>query len=71
MSNFTVDRRQNALALVQDYAEKALARGIGPKRLEQAIAAYRSTHAVGRKELRALLQARLQEQVEWVQLGRS
>ncbi|MEY4748252.1 MAG: hypothetical protein RIQ60_466 [Pseudomonadota bacterium] len=121
MSNITVDRRQNALALFQDYAEKALARGAAPKGLEQAfaaalqispsmwsqikssrpigdklarqieaatdrpagwldeartsvaptsaedaflelaLAAYRSTNTAGRKELRALLEARLHE----------
>ncbi|MFM2067825.1 MAG: hypothetical protein RLZZ584_2734 [Pseudomonadota bacterium] len=123
MSNITVDRRQNALALFQDYAEKALARGAAPKGLEQAfaaslqispsmwsqikssrpigdklarqieaatgrpagwldvertavaptpaedafldlaLAAYRSTNAAGRKELRVLLEARLQDRV--------
>jgi hypothetical protein len=121
VSNITVDRRQNALALFQDYAEKALARGAAPKGLEQAfaaslqispsmwsqikssrpigdklarqievatgrpvgwlddertavaptpaehafldlaLAAYRSTNAAGRKELRALLEARMHE----------
>ncbi len=39
MSNITVARRQNALALFQDYAEKALAQGASPKGLEQAFAA--------------------------------
>ena len=39
MSNITVARRQNALALFQDYAEKALAQGTPPKGLEQAFAA--------------------------------
>lgn len=39
MSNITVARRQNALALFQDFAEKALARGASPKGLEQAFAA--------------------------------
>ncbi|WP_088278719.1 hypothetical protein [Ideonella sp. A 288] len=39
MSNITVVRRQNALALFQDYAEKALAQGASPKGLEQAFAA--------------------------------
>lgn len=39
MSNITVARRQNALALFQDYAEKALAKGAPPKGLEQAFAA--------------------------------
>jgi len=34
----TVTRRQNALALFQDHAEKALAAGAGPKGLEQAFA---------------------------------
>ena len=39
MPNITVARRQNALALFQDYAEKALAQGTPPKGLEQAFAA--------------------------------
>ncbi len=39
MSNITLTRRQNALALFQDYAEKALAAGAPPKGLEQAFAA--------------------------------
>ncbi len=39
MSNITVARRQNALALFQDHAEKALAQGAPPKGLEQAFAA--------------------------------
>ena len=38
VSNITVARRQNALALFQDYAEKALAQGAAPKGLEQAFA---------------------------------
>jgi hypothetical protein len=37
--NTTVTRRQNALALFQDYAEKAMAAGAAPKGLEQAFAA--------------------------------
>jgi len=37
--NITVARRQNALALFQDYAEKAVAQGTPPKGLEQAFAA--------------------------------
>ena len=37
--NLTVTRRQNALALFQDYAEKSLAAGAAPKGLEQAFAA--------------------------------
>lgn len=37
--NTTVARRQNALALFQEYAEKALAQGSPPKGLEQAFAA--------------------------------
>ena len=37
--NTTVTRRQNALALFQDYAEKALAAGGSPKGMEQAFAA--------------------------------
>lgn len=39
MPDTTVARRQNALALFQDYAEKALAQGTPPKGLEQAFAA--------------------------------
>ena len=39
MSNTTLTRRQNALALFQAYAEKALASGAAPKGLEQAFAA--------------------------------
>ena len=39
MPNITVARRQNALALFRDYAEKAFARGASPKGLEQAFAA--------------------------------
>ena len=39
MSNITLTRRQNALALFQDYAEKALASGTSPKGLEQSFAA--------------------------------
>lgn len=39
MPNITVARRQNALALFQDYAEKALAKGASPKGMEQAFAA--------------------------------
>ena len=39
MVNITVTRRQNALALFQAYAEKALAAGASPKGLEQAFAA--------------------------------
>jgi hypothetical protein len=35
----TATRRQNALALFQDYAEKALTAGAPPKGLEQAFAA--------------------------------
>lgn len=37
--NVTVTRRQNALALFQDYAERSLAAGAAPKGLEQAFAA--------------------------------
>jgi hypothetical protein len=37
--NITIARRLNALALFQDYAEKALAKGASPKGLEQAFAA--------------------------------
>ena len=39
VANITVTRRQNALALFQAYAEKALAAGAAPKGLEQAFAA--------------------------------
>ena len=39
MANITVTRRQNALALFQAYAEKALTSGASPKGLEQAFAA--------------------------------
>jgi hypothetical protein len=39
VSNITVTRRQNALALFQDFAEKSLASGASPKGLEQSFAA--------------------------------
>jgi len=39
VSNITLTRRQNALALFKAYAEKALAAGAPPKGLEQAFAA--------------------------------
>lgn len=39
MANTTITRRQNALALFQAYAEKAVAAGASPKGLEQAFAA--------------------------------
>jgi len=39
VANTTITRRQNALALFQAYAEKALASGAAPKGLEQAFAA--------------------------------
>ena len=39
VSSITLTRRQNALALFQDYAEKALAAGTSPKGLEQSFAA--------------------------------
>lgn len=39
MSNITVARRQNVLALFRDFAEKAVAKGASPKGLEQAFAA--------------------------------
>ena len=39
VSNITVTRRQNALALFKAYAEKALAAGAAPKGLEQSFAA--------------------------------
>jgi hypothetical protein len=39
VANTTITRRQNALALFQAYAEKALASGAPPKGLEQMFAA--------------------------------
>ena len=39
MSNTTITRRLNALALFQAYAEKAFGAGAAPKGLEQAFAA--------------------------------
>ena len=39
VTNTTLTRRQNALALFQAYAEKALAAGAPPKGLEQTFAA--------------------------------
>jgi len=39
LSNLTVTRRGNVLALFQSYAEKALATGAAPKGLEQSFAA--------------------------------
>jgi hypothetical protein len=39
MPNPTIARRQNALALFQAYAERALAAGAAPKGLEQSFAA--------------------------------
>lgn len=39
MPNITLTRRQNALALFQEYAEKSLAAGASPKGLEQSFAA--------------------------------
>ncbi len=39
VANTTITRRLNALALFQDYAEKALAAGAPPKGLEQSFAA--------------------------------
>ena len=39
VANTTITRRQNALALFQAYAEKALAAGAPPKGLEQSFAA--------------------------------
>ncbi len=39
VANTTITRRQNALALFQAYAEKALASGTPPKGLEQMFAA--------------------------------
>ncbi len=38
VANTTITRRQNALALFQAYAEKALASGVPPKGLEQTFA---------------------------------
>jgi hypothetical protein len=39
VANTTITRRQNALALFQAFAEKAVAAGASPKGLEQAFAA--------------------------------
>ena len=39
VANTTITRRQNAMALFQAYAEKALASGASPKGLEQTFAA--------------------------------
>ena len=39
MSNITIHRRRNALALFQSYAETAVAGGAAPKGLEQSFAA--------------------------------
>ena len=39
MSNPTITRRQNSLALFQAYAEQALSSGAAPKGLEQSFAA--------------------------------
>jgi hypothetical protein len=39
LSNLTVNRRRNALALFKAFAEKALSSGTAPKGLEQAFAA--------------------------------
>ena len=39
MSDFTLVRRQNVLALFQRFAERALAQGVPPKGLEQDFAA--------------------------------
>ncbi|TMH30438.1 MAG: hypothetical protein E6H58_14305 [Betaproteobacteria bacterium] len=39
MPDITATRKQNVLALFQDYAESALASGASPKGLEQAFAA--------------------------------
>lgn len=38
MSNTTLTRRQNALALFQEFAERAMAAGAPPKGLEQSFA---------------------------------
>ena len=40
MSDSTVPRRRNVLALFQAYAESAVATGVAPKGLEQAFAAH-------------------------------
>jgi hypothetical protein len=39
VSNITLTRRQNVLALFQEHAERALAAGVPPKGMEQAFAA--------------------------------
>jgi len=39
VSNITINRRRNALALFQAYAEAAVANGAAPKGLEQSFAA--------------------------------
>ena len=39
MSNITLNRRRNALALFQSYAETAVTNGAAPKGLEQTFAA--------------------------------
>lgn len=39
VNNTTIVRRKNALALFQEYAERAVAAGVPPKGLEQAFAA--------------------------------
>jgi hypothetical protein len=39
VANLTIVRRQNAAALFQSYAEKALSSGLAPKGLEQSFAA--------------------------------
>ena len=39
MSNITINRRRNALALFQAFAEVAVANGAAPKGLEQSFAA--------------------------------
>ncbi len=38
MSNVTINRRQNALTLFQQYAEAQMRSGVAPKGLEQAFA---------------------------------
>src|SRR5687768_1384701 len=65
MSNLTLVRRRNALALFQQFAEAAIAEGVPPKGLEQAFAArvqlspsmwsqIKSARAIGDKLARQL-----------------
>jgi len=68
MSNLTLTRRRNVLALFQSFAEAALAAGAAPKGLEQAFAArlqvspsmwsqIKSARAIGDKLARQIEQA--------------